>query len=96
MTVEVSGGGTESYLLDGLDSGAEYSMSVVALSPHLPSAVVGPVTPTGMCRVLLVLVSTSDRHVASCKQHTSYNIYNGINNFIMLSYSSVYHNGTCI
>ena len=50
MIVEVSGGGTESYLLNGLDSGAEYSMSVVALSPHLPSAVVGPVTPTSVCR----------------------------------------------
>ena len=57
LTAEVSGGTTESYQLEGLDNGVEYSISVVALSPHLPSAVVGPVTPTSACRPALVASS---------------------------------------
>ena len=42
--VTVSGEETESHLLDGLQRGVTYTISIVALSPHLPSALVGPVT----------------------------------------------------
>ena len=31
-------------LLEGLESGVTYNISIVAVSDHLPSAVVGPVT----------------------------------------------------
>ena len=42
----VSGG--ESHLLDGLQRGVTYNISIVALSQHLPSLLVGPVTvPSG-------------------------------------------------
>ena len=40
----VSGG--ESHLLDGLQRGVTYNISIVALSQHLPSPLVGPVTVT--------------------------------------------------
>ena len=43
-SVMVSGEETESHLLDGLQRGVNYTISIVALSPHLPSALVGPVT----------------------------------------------------
>ena len=43
-SVNVTGGDTESYLLEGLQKGMTYQISIVALSEHLPSAVVGPVT----------------------------------------------------
>ena len=39
----VTGGG-ETHSLDGLQKGATYNISIVALSPHLPSLLVGPVT----------------------------------------------------
>ena len=57
LTAEVPGGAIESYQLEGLDNGVEYSISVVALSLHLPSAVVGPITPTSACRPTLVASS---------------------------------------
>ena len=41
----VSGGETETHLLDGLQGGVTYNISIVALSLHLPSLLVGPVTP---------------------------------------------------
>ena len=41
----VSGGKTETHLLDGLQRGVTYNISIVALSLHLPSLLVGPVTP---------------------------------------------------
>ena len=42
----VSGGG--SHLLDGLQRGVTYNISIVALSEHLPSLLVGPVhVPSG-------------------------------------------------
>ena len=45
----VSGGETETHLLDGLQRGVTYNISIVALSLHLPSLLVGPVTvETGM------------------------------------------------
>ena len=34
---------TESYILSNLDSGVNYNISIIAVSDHLPSAVVGPV-----------------------------------------------------
>ena len=37
-------GRIESHLLEGLESGGTYNISIVAVSDHLPSAVVGPVT----------------------------------------------------
>ena len=46
-SVMVTGGDTESHQLDALQSGVNYSVSIVALSDHLPSAVVGPVTLSG-------------------------------------------------
>ena len=36
----------ESYILNNLDSGVIYSISIIAVSDHLPSAVVGPVRPS--------------------------------------------------
>ena len=45
----VSGGETEAHLLDGLQRGVTYNISIVALSLHLPSVLVGPITvKTGM------------------------------------------------
>ena len=41
---EVSGG--VSHLLEGLQRGVTYNISIVALSEHLPSPLVGPVTVT--------------------------------------------------
>ena len=43
---KVSAGETESHLLDGLQRGVTYIISIVALSDHLPSPLVGPVTVT--------------------------------------------------
>ena len=40
----VSGGETERYSLDGLQRGVTYYITIVALSPHLPSPLVGPIT----------------------------------------------------
>ena len=42
----VSGGETETHSLDGLQRGVTYYISIVALSPHLPSPLVGPTTVT--------------------------------------------------
>ena len=39
-SVSVVGGSTDSYLLTGLQTGVNYSVSIVALSQHLPSEVV--------------------------------------------------------
>ena len=36
--------GAESHLLDGLQRGVTYNISIVALSEYLPSPLVGPVT----------------------------------------------------
>ena len=43
-SVMVSEGDTERYLLNGLWRGVTYNISIVALSRHLPSPLVGPVT----------------------------------------------------
>ena len=43
-SVNVSGGDTERYLLNGLQRGVTYNISIVALSRHLPIPLVGPVT----------------------------------------------------
>lgn len=43
--VSVDGGDTDRQLVEDLRSGVEYRVSIVALSAHLPSTVVGPVTP---------------------------------------------------
>ena len=40
----VSGGETETHLLDGLQRGVTYNISIVAMSLHLPGLLVGPVT----------------------------------------------------
>ena len=40
----ISGEETETHSLDGLQRGVTYYISIVALSPHLPSPLVGPVT----------------------------------------------------
>ena len=40
----VSGGETETHLLDGLQRGVTYNISIVALSLHLPCLLVGPIT----------------------------------------------------
>ena len=64
--IEVTGGDTESYTREGLQSGVEYSISIVALSPHLPSTVVGPITPSGglpvpvcLCHSVISLLTCS-------------------------------------
>ena len=43
--VNAKGGDTDRQLVEDLQSGVEYSVSIVALSAHLPSTVAGPVTP---------------------------------------------------
>ena len=43
---KVSAGETESHLLDGLQRGVTYIISIVALSDHIPSLLVEPVTVT--------------------------------------------------
>ena len=43
-SVQVSGGKTKRYSLNGLQRGVTYNISIVALSRHLPSPLVGPVT----------------------------------------------------
>ena len=45
-SVHVSGGETESHSLDCLERGVTYYISIVALSDHLPSPLVGPITLT--------------------------------------------------
>ena len=40
----VSGGETETHLLNGFHRGVTYNISIVALSLHLPGLLVGPVT----------------------------------------------------
>ena len=42
----ISGVDTESYILSNLESGVNYNISIIAVSDHLPSAVVGPVRPS--------------------------------------------------
>ena len=41
---KVSGGERETHSLDGLQRGVTYNISILALSQHLPSPLVGPVT----------------------------------------------------
>ena len=43
-SLDISGRSNTRKLLEGLESGVTYSISIVAVSDHLPSAVVGPVT----------------------------------------------------
>ena len=43
----VSEGEAETHSLDGLQRGVTYYISIVALSPHLPSPLVGPTTVAG-------------------------------------------------
>ena len=40
----MSGGETETHSLDGLQRGVTFYISIVALSPHLPSPLIGPTT----------------------------------------------------
>ena len=42
----ISGVDTESYILSNLESRVKYSISIIAVSDYLPSAVVGPVRPS--------------------------------------------------
>ena len=41
---KVSGGERETHSLDGLQRGVTYNISILALSQHLPSPLVGPVS----------------------------------------------------
>ena len=41
---KVSGGEKETHSLDGLQRGVTYNISILALSQHLPSPLVGPVS----------------------------------------------------
>ena len=45
-TVNISNGVTINYVLNGLRSGWTYSISLQALSPHLPSIITSPTTTT--------------------------------------------------
>ena len=71
----VFGGETDTHSLDGLHRGVTYYISLVALSPHLPSPLVGPITvasrslPTSLffqssCILCHALSSTNGRDVA--------------------------------
>ena len=46
------GASVREYLLTGLQSDLVYGISIMALSEHLPSSVIGPITP-GVCTELL-------------------------------------------
>lgn len=48
--VNVSNGTTQHYVLEGLETGANYSVSMLALSQHLPSATVGSPIISGILR----------------------------------------------
>ena len=52
-SVIISGRDTESYLLENLQSGVACNISIVAVSGHLPSAVVGPVTASMLFHVAI-------------------------------------------
>ena len=52
-SVIISGRDTESHLLENLQSGMTYNISIVAVSDHLPSAVVGPVTASMLLHVAI-------------------------------------------
>ncbi|CAI8041873.1 hypothetical protein GBAR_LOCUS23235 [Geodia barretti] len=54
----VSGGETDTHSLDGLQRGVTYYISIVALSPHLPSPLVGPIT--------VIQATCSHNHTISC------------------------------
>ena len=41
---KVSGGERETHSLDGLQRGVTYNISILALSQHLPSPLIGPVS----------------------------------------------------
>ena len=44
ISVKVSGGERDTHSLDGLQRGVTYNISILALSQHLPSPLVGPVS----------------------------------------------------
>ena len=60
----VSGGETDTHSLDGLQRGVTYYISIVALSPHLPSPLVGPITVISES-----LTSPSSHHVLMSLSH---------------------------
>ena len=47
MSDKLLGEDTEAYLIEGVQSGITYYISIVALSQHLPSPLVGPVSVAG-------------------------------------------------
>ena len=54
---KVSGGERETHSLDGLQRGVTYCISILALSQHLPNALVGPVSVnTGASLVISLLL----------------------------------------
>ena len=55
----VSGGETETHLLDDLQRGVTYNISIVALSLHLPSLLVGPVTVVASMSITYIHVSVT-------------------------------------
>ena len=56
---EIVTGRGETHSLDGLQKGATYNISIVALSQHLPSLLVGPVTVSAGELHIIVLVHNS-------------------------------------
>lgn len=46
--VNISNGTTQHHVLEGLESGANYNISMLALSQHLPSATVGSPIMSGI------------------------------------------------
>ena len=72
----VFGGETDTHSLDGLQRGVTYYISLVALSPHLPSPLVGPITvisgesltsPFGEKKAVLWLLSMCNQFPVSVK-----------------------------
>ena len=56
--ITVSGALTEKYLLEGLQRGVTYNISIVAVSHELPSPLVGPITVIpGMSGTIMYYIS---------------------------------------
>ena len=68
-SLNISGRINTRKLLEGLESGVTYSISIVAVSDHLPSAVVGPVTASMLIHVLHICVSTCVHGLDSLSLH---------------------------
>ena len=65
-SLNVSGNIVKRKLLEGLESGVTYNISIVAVSDHLPSAVVGPVTASMLYVWQYIKCAHTYCHCAHC------------------------------